>query len=81
MQGNIEMKLDVDDFVRTDDDWDSDTHETINVVKFLGIEVGRYPEHSENGVPKEFKGAAIEKRLEKIALALWALGDPDGSES
>lgn len=81
MHGRVEIKLDADDLITSDEEWNFEEQRSDTVVRFFGIEVGRYPEHSDHGVPEELQGHALEARTEKLVRALWALGDPEGDEA
>jgi hypothetical protein len=81
MPGKVEFQIDADDLIQVEEEWISDggpySGSTVNVVRFLGMEVGRYEEDDFGRVPEEFTAAALEARKEKLVRALWSLGDPD----
>lgn len=78
MHGKVELHLHAEDLIRTDEVWNEEKQRCESVVKFLGIEVGRYDEEENHfQTPPQYRGDALEARAEKIARVLWELGAPE----
>jgi hypothetical protein len=75
--GKVDLNIDIDDdLIKVEENWDSAQRETEYIVRFLGVEVARYQNGPDGWPPKGYRSHELAERGERMARALWALGDP-----